>query len=554
MSCAALALGLLVAAGDVPAADRDGTRQVRRPDGSLSIGGLVDLGRPHYSPARTPRHEDIPPGGVGMNFRFIAHNPLIQTGGTLPRGGGGNDFNIVRNCGYAATKDNDQGIMILDVDTASPNYMKVIREMAPIAPGFDVTTDHIPIIESANLMIQTAESLNDNWIELWDTTDCVNPRFASRCDLPDTPHDLKSVWHGGNPYKILLIESFNSRGGNAAGNFPAAPRDVDLRIYDITDKYNPNCTPIAEWSAQQLFGTPVREAADLLLNGGYTRTHAFHDVNVSSGDFLSAAGFPTRIFVAAYAQGNFMLDMTPLATKLAGGASCGPKATDPNPCVKKLHPSPDAAFRTDPPWSHSNSHTFQKIPGRPYAVASDEPGPCPWGWLRFLYIGGPGQPGSVQMPLQSGQYLRGDLFPSQVGAFRIPENREWDCDANTAKFPQDVAGDESFNPHLHLIFPNIMFTSWNNAGLRAIDISDPGMPFEVGFYFPPPVGRTAAAGRPIRADLSLNNPPTLKDGRIYIMDRVNGVYVFEYTGPRSNEVPKRGLFTGEQNQVPFRDP
>ena len=552
VSCAVFALGLLVAAGDVRA---DGKRD-SSDDGAtpkLGVGGLIDLGRPHYSPARSPRHEDIPPGGVGYNFRFIGHNPLIQTGGSLPRGAGGNDFNIARNCGYASTKDNNQGIMILDI--SDPANMRVVKEMAPIAPGLVVTTDHIPIIESANLMIEDAESLNTNFIQLWDISDCFNPKLASRCDIPDTTHDLKSVWHGGNPYKMLLIESFNARGGAAAGPFPAAPRDVDLRIYDITDKYNPNCTPIAEFSMQQVYGMPVREAADLLLNGGYTRTFSFHDVNMSASDHLSPAGFPTRIYVAGYAQGNFLLDSTPLATMLAGGARCDAKATDPNPCVKKLHPDPDVAFKTDPPWSHSNSHTFAKIPGRPYAVASDEPGPCPWGWLRFLYVGGtvtdPGNIG-VEMPLGSGQTLRGDLFPSQVGAFRIPENREWECEANTAKFSQNVSGDASFNPHLHLIFPNIMFTSWNNAGIRAIDISDPGMPFELGAYFPHPVGRTAAGD--LRPDLSLNSPPVLKDGLIYVMDRINGVYVFEYTGPRRNEVPKRGLYTQEQNQVPFRQP
>jgi hypothetical protein len=105
-----------------------------------------------------------------------------------------------------------------------------------------------------------------------------------------------------------------------------------------------------------------------------------------------------------------------------------------------------------------------------------------------------------------------------------------------------------------LVFSNIMFVSWNNGGFRAIDISDPGMPFETGFYFPHPVGTTAAGTRNNRPDLGLNNPPTLKDGLFYIMDRVNGVYVFEYTGPRANEIPKRGLFTSEQTQVPRRQP
>lgn len=540
---AMFAFGLVVAAGDV-----------RAQDGEQSLRGLVKLGPPHFSPARTPAHEDIPPGGIGRNFRLVGHNPLIQTGGTLPRGGGGNEIGIIRNCGYAATKDNNQGLMILDIsDPANPT---VVREMDPINPGADVTTDHLPAIESENLLIQTSEQSDPPWdqnfIELWDTTDCLNPVLASTITLPDTPHDLKSVWQGGNPHKVLLIESFNHRRGEA---MPPPPADVDLRVYDITDKYNP-VGLIAEYSLQQVYGIPVREEPDLLTNGGFAQTNAFHDVNVSASDYLSDAGFPTRIQVAALSYGWFMLDSTPLAEMLAGGPTCDLEATGANPCIKKLHPDPEERLEHDPPYSHSNAHTMVKIPNRPYAVLSDEPGPCPWGWLRFAYIGGEGDGVEVANFDAHGNpiagTLRGDLYPEIMGTFRIPENREEDCEANMEKFAHDNSGDESFNPHLHLVFENIMFTSWNNAGIRAIDISDPGMPFELGFYFPPPVGATAAGDS--HPNLSLNSPPTLKDGFLYVMDRVNGVWVFEYTGRRKNELPKRGLFTGEQTQVPFRQP
>jgi len=547
---AMFAFGLVIAAGNVRAQDgdlEDGIANKR-------LGGILDLGRPHYSPVRTPAHQDIGPKGVGYNFRLVDHNPLIQTGGTLPRGGGGNDVNIIRNCAYAATKDNNQGLMILDI--SDPRNIEVVREMPPINPGADVTTDHIPTIESENLFLQTSEQSDPPWdqnfVELWDTSgDCFNPVKASTITLPDTPHDLKSIWQGGNPHKVLLIESFNHRRGEA---FPPPPADVDLRIYDITDKYNP-VGPIAEYSLQQVYGIPVREEPDLLTNGGFAQTNAFHDVNASN-DYLSEEGFPTRLLVAALSYGWFLLDTTPLAEMLAGGATCDVEATGANPCVKKLHPDPEVRLEHDPPFSHSNAHTFQKLPGRPYALASDEPGPCPWGWLRFVYVGDEENGVEVENEDAHGNpiagFLRGDLYPSIAGTFRLPENRVEDCEANMEKFAQDNSGDESFNPHLHLIFKNIMFTSWNNGGLRAIDISDPGMPFELGAYFPPPVGATAAGD--IVPDLSLNNPPTLKDGLLYIMDRVNGVYVFEYTGPRRDEIPTSGLYTGEQNQRPFREP
>lgn len=509
------------------------------------LKGLVDLGKPHYSPARTPAHEDIPKGGIGRNFRLLGHNPLIQTGGTLPRGGGGNEIGVIRNCGYAATKNNDQGIMILDI--SNPKKMRVVREMAPLpnAPsGNSVTTDHLIFVESENLLVQFSENnsapWDGNYAELFDTTDCFNPVKVGHLDLPDTPHDPNMLWQGGNPHRVLMMLTFNNRRGMA---FPPPPADVDLRVYDITDKRNP-FGPIATYSFQRVFNIPIRETPPFFEYGGFSRRNVIHAINVSN-DHLSPQGFPTRIYTATYGIGWPILDSTPLAEMLAGGPACDVDSAGPNPCIKKLNPElRQGNMSKEPPFNQTNHHSAVKIPNRPYMVVSEEPGVCPWGWLRFAYIGDE----------RFNNTARGDLFPGQVGSFSIPENRIEECAENMAKFAHDVSGDESFNPHLHLVFENIMFTSWNNGGLRAIDISDPGMPFEAGFYFPPPVPGGVTAAGDDHPNLSLNSVPTLKDGVIYVMDRVNGVYSFEYTGPRSDEVPKKGLFSGQQTQVPGRQP
>jgi hypothetical protein len=546
---ALLALGLAL-----PAAEAEAQGQSQGKGKGLAKGkglkGLVDLGEPHFSPARTPAHEDIPKGGIGRNFRLLDHNPLIQTGGTLPRGGGGNEIAIIRNCAYAATKNNDQGLMILDI--SDPRNMRVVREMEPLpnAPsGNSVTSDHLIAVESENLLVQFSENNSAPWdgnfAELFDTTDCFNPVKVGHIDLPDTPHDPNMLWQGGNPHRVLMFLTFNNRRGMAN---PPPPADVDLRIYDITVKSNP-IGPIAEYSFQRVFQIPVRETPPFFEYAGFNRRNAIHAINVSN-DHLSSQGFPTRIYTATYGIGWPILDSTPLAERLAGGPACDVDSAGPNPCIKKLNPLlRQGNMSKEPPFNQSSHHSAVKVPNRPYMMVSDEPGQCPWSWLRFAYIGD--EEDGVEV---SGQKLRGDIFPGQVGSFRIPENREEECAENRAKFAHDVSGDESFNAHLHLVFENIMFTSWNNAGLRAIDISDPGMPFEAGFYFPPPVPGGVTAAGDDHPNLSLNSVPTLKDGVIYVMDRVNGVYSFEYTGPRSDEVPKEGLFTQQQTQVVGRQP
>lgn len=509
------------------------------------LKGLVDLGEPHFSPARTPAHEDIPEGGIGRNFRLLDHNPLIGPSG-LPRGGGGNSVNIVRDCAYAASKSNDQGIIILDI--SDPNNMEVVKEMEPLpnAPsGNSVTSDHVGTIESENLLVQVSENgsppFDGNFVELFDTTDCRNPVKVGHIDLPDTPHDPNTIWMGGDPHKVLLFLTFNTRRRMAN---PPPPADVDLRVYDITDKANPVTEPIATFSFQRVFGVPVRETPPFFENAGFSRRNAIHDVNVSN-DHLSPDGFPTRIYTASYDIGWPILDSTPMAEMLAGGPACDVDSAGPNPCIKKLNPLFDQGNLSDsPPFNQYGGHSATKVPNRPYAVFDGEPGPCPWAWLKFAYIGDEA----------FNDTARGELFPGEVGTFRIPENREEDCAANSAKFAHDDSGDESFNPHLHLIFENIMFTSWNNAGLRAIDISDPGHPFELGFYFPPPVPGGVTEAGDDHPNLSLNSQPALKDGVLFVRDRENGVYSFEYTGPRSDEVPDEGLFQQEQTQVVGRQP
>jgi hypothetical protein len=511
---------------------------------------MVDLGIPHYNPVRSPAHETIPPEGIGLNFRLLDHNPLIDPASGLPIGGGGNDFNIVRDCGYATAKNNDQGIWILDI--SDPTDMQVVKMMEPLpnAPsGASVSNDHAGTVESENLLVQVAENGAEPWdgnfFELWDTTDCRNPVLAHHEELPDTPHDPKDLWVGGDPHTVLLLLAFNDREDN--NPFPPAPHDIDIRIYDVTDKYNPKGL-IAEYSYQREFGLPVHRIEAFYEGGGETENYSIHDATISGDpEDLNEAGFPTRIYTASYDLGWPILDSTALADMLAGGPACDSDPAGPNPCIKKLNPLWNVGGASNsPPFNQYGGHSAYKVPGRPYMVMTGEPGTCPWAWIRFAYVG----------PAFN-SVADGELFPGEVGSFRIPENREYECPENEQKFAHDVSGDESFNPHLSLVFPNIMFISWNNAGIRAIDISDPGMPFELGFFFPPPAALVSPTGMTAAGDqwnLSLNNPPTLKDGVFFIRDRVNGVYSFEYVGPRADEVPTEGLYQGEQVQVPGRYP
>ena len=63
---------------------------------------------------------------------------------------------------------------------------------------------------------------------------------------------------------------------------------------------------------------------------------------------------------------------------------------------------------------------------------------------------------------------------------------------------------------------------WFGAGLRIIDMADPSGPREVGFFIPEPVGGKSA---PQSNDVVLD-----ERGLIYIVDRLNGFDVLEFSG------------------------
>jgi len=70
---------------------------------------------------------------------------------------------------------------------------------------------------------------------------------------------------------------------------------------------------------------------------------------------------------------------------------------------------------------------------------------------------------------------------------------------------------------------NIVFLTYFNAGLRAVDVSDPLHPKEVGCYVP-----ETAAGAP---GIQSNDIGADDDGRLYLIDRWGqGMHIVEYTG------------------------
>jgi hypothetical protein len=509
----------------------------------LSSAGLA-ISAAQAAQERPPLSE-IPAGGMMENFELIRHEPLFEPGTSTARGGNGNDLSFAGDCMYVSTRLFEQPMAIVDI--SDPENTKIVGQVpfpqqrqganGNYLSGADQST-----VESANLLIQqvwnTQAPYDGNAIELFDVSDCANPVLASRIELPDgnVAHEHATlVTQDG---RILLYQGFTNDPRRSTEDltlnpFPDAPLNVDIRVYDITDKENP--VEVANWGFSQ-FGLPVYEPPDLLANGDTYQTNYVHQVSWNEDG--------TRMYVSASRAGFFVMDNTPLALgqpcdldpgNIANATADNPFGINPNACLKKLHPDINVRLDHHPPFSHMHTHTATKVPNRPYVVLNDESGPCPYSWLRFVWVG-EGKVGEGNSVATNGA-----LFPAVLSSFMIPENSIERCPETVAKF---TGAGLSFNAHKPLVLHNLLFTTWLAGGLRAVDISDIGAPTETGYFFPGPVAETARSSNSaidapvIGPEIQLRSYPFLRNGMLYVLDGASGVYVVRYTGPRADELPE----------------
>ena len=219
------------------------------------------------------------------------------------------------------------------------------------------------------------------------------------------------------------------------------------------------------------------------------------------------------------------------------------------------------------------------IPGRPYVVLNHEGGNCPYGGITFVYIGNKEQYNAFDK--NNGQVIgnagagvdsyRADLFPRRVGSFALPEANPDRCPKPGDQVPPTtgatgILGRDSLNErkdvHNTLAFPSLLFATYYGGGLRAIDITNPFTPFELGYYFDKPPAEVRwcdnrsggcadaevdAEGVPIRQKpttppgIIARSYPIVMNGYLVYSDSNAGVQVLKYTGPHAEEIPQQGL-------------
>ena len=119
-----------------------------------------------------------------------------------------------------------------------------------------------------------------------------------------------------------------------------------------------------------------------------------------------------------------------------------------------------------------------------------------------------------------------------VSSFQVSEAEGHYCQRGGRFGPHAV--NESTNP---IYYKKIVFVSYFNAGVRAVDIRNPYQPVEVGYYIPATTAKTEPSCleegdvQHCKVAIQTNNVEVDDRGYIYIVDRVNtGMHILELTG------------------------
>ena len=424
-----------------------------------------------------------------------------------------------------------------------------------------------------------------------DMETCLPLRKSEVHDFAGPSHEFY-LWHDpANSSRVLVYVAMFAGGGLPDPENPSL-RIPDAIVLALTDEATGEVLEsprmLAGFSLQEVGGPPINERPDetgLFADGRFADFSHLNNLSEQAGNFqnrqnnmlhsLSVTDDGERVYVAGGNAGFYVLNSEAIASHTdaqlgAGTADCNQRSTivsingaidagmlssladDCLHMVVSDDPGLQAFLDSDAPVAAkaarylvlltrsridvhppNNSlptgiHSAVFVPDRPARVRGNDRNRPAYVWLTDENFG---------CPLMHARMVSVEVeaTPTMIGAFAIPDNQLGECldQANTEPNgePRRRVNQQNHNP---TVFRNLVFNSWYGHGIRAIDISNPYMPREVGHAITVPhsIARTY---------------PVFKDGLIYWADSDTGLHVGRYTGPRSDELPGPGSGTYESN-------
>jgi hypothetical protein len=244
----------------------------------------------------------------------------------------------------------------------------------------------------------------------------------------------------------------------------------------------------------------------------------------------------TRTHLAYLRGGYLILDTSKVATNQVSTGMVENLSDDLlTPVAKRVTWGAGDRCAGHTPEGCAESHSAIPLPGRPFAFTVDEVYGTftvdsfgwPWGWTRLINVAQPRQ-------------------PHIVGEYKIFQNTEAfrpSVDPATEQFT-------SYSSHNPTATRNVVLDSWHSGGLQAIDVSDPSVPAQLGWFSPTPLTSVATEDPALSRGpnkVVMWSFPIVRNGLIYVVDIRNGLYVLRYTGPRAAEVSGLRFLEGNSN-------
>jgi len=406
------------------------------------------------------------------------------------------------------------------VDIADPAHPTVVNEIAPTVVSPDAatatTSRELRVWPEQKLLIVIYFGCSSILHACVGASDVAGSVYQGTAffDVSDGAHPkLVQVYRpSSTPHEMFLWVDPKNRSGHALMFFTSPNNSTRSLI--VTD--------ISKWRAGQF----PEIAFYSIVNEFSSADQSKYDVRLHSIS-LSADG--TRMYLAHLGGGFLVVDTSDFANNVA------------KPQFRLLTPVANRVF-----WDNQGAHSSVPIPTKPYAFTTEEIygkgvvlndafgaalGGCPWGWVRVINAGDP-------------------AHPAKVAEFQVDENKASFCAGLDPNGTQENFS--SYASHNPTVLPDLALLTWHSAGLRAVDLSDPAHPSQAGVFVPTP--DPLQAGHTIDPALEPGSNgqiawsyPIIRNGLIYYIDIVNGLYIVKYSGPHAAEVSCTAFYEGNSN-------
>lgn len=391
----------------------------------------------------------ILPQPYSKNVRVIGHSDVFGRDSNVQLAWSGHCAYIASSppkflgWGMKPNAEETSGVAVIDVsDPRNPKALRLLREPGALysAETFAAASapDRKVLAAGAYSNGSGGASPNDKpaWIDIYDVSDCANPKLMSEFTWPGNAHTLTVSPNGRRVYGTS-ISPFTGKGG--------------LMVLDISDLAHPRY--VGKFEATRADGTSFEFAT--------------HEISISPDERRIYAG----VIASTGGDLNPGIKLFPPNAEGLGPDAGGVYILD-NSDIANGHPNPK--MRLIGTALHGGWHSVMpaNIGRTPYLVGGGELGACPASWPKIVNIAD-------------------EKHPFVAGEFKLQMNQKENCPP-PGKIELDSRGVVGAPGTASLHFNDVDSATQTRlglfnfmwSGLRIADLRNPKNPVEVAYFKP----------------------------------------------------------------------